>query len=215
MDRFDIEFEQDAVELRSASLELRSLEENGETEHRAGGLAVPINRHSLDLGGFREIIMPTALNDAFLRSQDPGVFVNHDQTKILARYSANTLRFWEVRSEGWHYDFSIPGTSYGKDLLISLQRGEITQSSFGFAIDPDDQDAQEWLPPEENRNFWERRIHKIHRFFDFSPVPFAAYGTNTSVAVRSLEKAKKTVTRKHYIPHNKTFLHLKKFRHGN
>ena len=75
--------------------------------------------------------------------------------------------------------FDIPDTTAGRDLRELLRRGDITQSSFGFTIDQEDWEERAGMKPK-------RKIMKVKRLFDVSPVTFPAY-TDTTVALRSME----------------------------
>lgn len=153
------------------------------------GLGIPFEKLSQDLGGFYEIIDRDAVASDAFSSVDTAVLFNHDQNKILGRYSARTLRV-EKTDEGWMYEFDLPDNTIGRDLAVSLERGDIYTSSFGFTLD--------WSNPEKPADNWEerynnkpvRRIMRIARVYDFSPVTFAAYGIDTSVALRSLQELK-------------------------
>lgn len=195
----------------------------------AGGLAIPLNVRSKNFGGFAEVIKPEALTQQMIERSDPIVFWGHDKTKVLGRYSAGTMRFWrsteKVNGElidGWFYEFEIPDTSYGQDALVSIQRRDVTGSSFGFIIDPSkNENAVTWkeLPDEK---MWLREVNEIHELFDFSPVARPAYGINTTVALRSLEEFRNlhTQTNKEqggYKPESANFHFLNKIkaRHEN
>lgn len=182
-----------------------------ETQNKflATGLGIPINRESRDLGGFREVIMPDAITEETLQRSDVVVLYGHDSNKILGRVSNDTARFWR-EEDGWHYEFAIPDTTYGQDLRILLERGDIRGSSFGFTVDMRDKDAVKW---EETENGYIRRVNRIHQLFEFSPVVFPAYGSDTTVALRSLNSI---ITEKEgYVasPSIQTFLTLKRNRH--
>jgi hypothetical protein len=66
--------------------------------------------------------------------------------------------------------------------MVSVDRGDISQMSFGFTVDKD-----EWHEDKEGRVT--RTIHEVGRLLDVSVVSFPAY-SDTSVALRSLEKLK-------------------------
>lgn len=123
------------------------------------------NSMSENLGGFREIILPGAFDDVL--KDDVRALVNHNSDKILGRTKSNTLVL-TVDEKGLHYEITPPDTSYANDLLMSLERGDITQSSFGFIVDKDN-----WKEDTDGRVI--REIIKIKRLYDVSPVTFPAY----------------------------------------
>ncbi len=86
---------------------------------------------SCNLGGFRERYAP----GAFAKGLDGDVraLFNHDEGCILGRKSANTLTAWEDR-EGVHIEVEAPATQWAKDLITSMRRQDIRQSSAAFWI---------------------------------------------------------------------------------
>ena len=58
-------------------------------------------------------------------------FKEHDPKMILGRVSANTLKV-EEREDGLYVEINVPNTSFGNDLLESVNRRDITGFSFGF-----------------------------------------------------------------------------------
>jgi uncharacterized protein len=139
------------------------------------GHAAVFDSLSENLGGFREKIDPGAFDEVL--GDDVRVLFNHDSSLILARTSAKTARIG-IDTKGLSYDYDAGGQSYSRDLIESMERGDVTQSSFGFTIDD-----QKWEEDEDGRIV--RTILKVKRLFDVSPVTFPAY-PDTDVAKRSL-----------------------------
>src|SRR5206468_13048750 len=73
-----------------------------------------------------------------------------------------------------------PDTQAARDLLVSMERGDITQMSFGFSTI-----ADTWTYEREN-DLTMRTLDRC-QLFDVSPVTFPAY-PDTDVSVRSLEE---------------------------
>src|SRR5215469_16336921 len=92
---------------------------------------------SSDLGGWREEIDPHAFDASLASSPDVRGLWNHDPNHILGRTVSGTLRL-SVDSVGLKYEIDPPDTTMAKDLLISLQRGDVSQSSFAFTCSEDD-----------------------------------------------------------------------------
>ena len=150
------------------------------------GYAAVFNSLSENLGGFREKIKPGAFKNA-LKISDTRALFNHDRNFVLGRQSAGTLKLKEDKT-GLHIEIDPPDTSFARDLMVSIGRGDITQQSFGFTVKKDewkDLDGEEPL----------RTLTEIAELFDVSPVTFPAY-PDTNVAVRSLEAAKDDKTKK-------------------
>lgn len=172
-----------SYERRTCPLEVRS---NTDGLIKLGGLGIPFERVSLDLGGFYEIITRDAVSISTINRSNPAALYGHDPNKPLGKAAAGTLRFWREESGIW-YEFDLPiEISYARDLLVSVERGDISESSFGFRLDfSQDDPPTDWSATHNNLPL--RRINTISEVFDFSPVVFPAYGNNTSVALRDLE----------------------------
>lgn len=161
------------IERRTYSASINSGEERG-----IKGYASVFGKQSQDLGGFREIIAPTAFEGRL--NDDVAALFNHDSNLILGRTTSKTLRL-SVDSEGLEYEVDFPDTTYARDLLESVKRGDITQSSFAFTVDED-----EWLYEDDEII---RVVHRAARLYDVSPVTYPAY-TDATAAMRSLDKFK-------------------------
>ena len=147
------------------------------------GYAAVFNSWSEDLGGFREKIKPGAFAKALKRSDARALF-NHDANFILGRQGAKTLRLKEDKTGLW-MEVDIPDTQAGRDLLVSIERGDIHQQSFGFTVRKD-----EWQE-DRNSETVERTVVEIEQLYDVSPVTYPAY-PDTSVAARTLNKMKES-----------------------
>ena len=151
---------------------------------KIGGVAAVFNSLSENLGGFREQIIPgafkSALNNADIRS-----LINHDPNRILGRTTSKTLRLAETE-RGLEWDCDTPDTSYARDLAVSVQRGDINQCSFSFAVDDGGDTWQK-----DAAGMWTRSIHGVARLYDVSPVTYPAY-PDTKCAMRCLDKIKAT-----------------------
>jgi len=192
------------------NIEVRNFEaselriENKESREVVGYGSV-FNSLSENLGGFRERIDERAFDDVL--ENDVRALFNHDSNYILGRTTARTLSL-SVDEKGLRYSVNIPETSYGDDLMISLDRGDITQNSFGFIVEEDD-----WSQDEEGNTI--RTIKKISRLLDVSLVTYPAYPSAT-IAQRGLtnyreqlEESKNEKTDKDLINRNLLELKLK------
>lgn len=142
------------------------------------GHAAVFNSLSEDLGGFREQIMPGAFADAIAKDDVRALF-NHDSNYVLGRNVSGTLRLSEdVR--GLAIEIDLPDTQTIRDLVAApIERGDVSQMSFGFSVRPGGQD---WAKNDEGQVV--RSLKKV-RLFDVSPVTFPAY-RQTDIAVREL-----------------------------
>ena len=139
------------------------------------GHAAVFGELSEDLGGFREKINKGAFDGVL--DNDVRAFFNHDPNFLLARTSSGTLKLG-IDKRGLKYSFDVPDTSAGRDLLVSMKRGDITQSSFTVEKDS-------WGESKKGTEI--RTIEKVGRLFDVSPVSIPAYPTanDLSIAQRS------------------------------
>lgn len=129
-------------------------------------------------GYFRERVLPGALEGADMT--DVKCYFNHDVNLILARTMSGTLNL-NPDTVGLKYGFSSPDTTYGNNLLVSLDRGDVRHSSFAFMSE-----EVEW---EEDPEFPDGEIRTIKKFKlidDVSPVSNPAYMDSTALK-RSFE----------------------------
>lgn len=112
--------------------ELRLSEGTGEQPHRFVGL-IPFNSLSVDLGGFKERLMPTAFRSTLAGGADIRALVDHNAEKLLGRTSSATLRVAET-DKGLAVEIDVPQTSYGNDLRELVRRKDVRGLSFGFRV---------------------------------------------------------------------------------
>lgn len=157
---------------------------DGESKSRViAGYAALFDSLSENLGGFREKIDKGAF-DAVMNDDVRAVF-NHDPSIILGRTRSGTLKISQD-DVGLRYEVVPPDTQQARDLLVSIERGDINQSSFRFVVDKDD-----WQEDEDGRII--RTIRSFKSLMDVSPVTYPAYPEATA-GVRSLELWKKDVS---------------------
>lgn len=133
-----------------------------------------------DLGWFTESISRGALDSADMT--DVRALLNHDPNFVLGRTTAGTLRL-SVDETGLMYEIDLPDTQAARDLAVSIERGDISQSSWAFTVydQADGQDGETWQD-----GYKTRTINRVARVFDVSPVTYPA-NPDTSVAKRSAE----------------------------
>ena len=167
-------------EIRNIALKInRSDKESRMVE----GTAIVFNSDSNDLG-FIEQIAPEAIDEDTIARSDVFCYLNHDESRgVLARCNngKGSLDLW-IADDGLHYRFEAPYTQLGDELLSYLDRGEITSSSFAFTVASD---GDVWSRDANNK--LHRRITKIDRLFDVSPVFQPAYSA-TSTTRRKVDE---------------------------
>lgn len=151
-----------------------------ESGKRIAGYAAMFNSDSQDLGGFVERIAPGAFSDA-LETSDIRALFNHDPNFVLGRKQSGSLEVREDEKGLW-MEVTPPDTQWARDLMVSIERGDISQMSFAFRLA---KGGDEWEKNGEGPML--RTIKRVQEIADVSPVTYPAY-TDTSVAVRSREE---------------------------
>ena len=141
------------------------------------GYAAVYNSDSEWMGGFYEQISAGAFDDVM--DNDVRAYFNHNENLLLGRVSSGTLRIGTDKKGLW-YEVDLPDTSYARDLVELMKRGDVDQSSFAFLIDED-----KW---EERDGKTYRIITKVSRLLDVSPVAQPAYPEATSGLVARNDK---------------------------
>jgi len=168
-------------EKRKAS-EIRSISSDDGALKKIVGYAAVFGKPSEDMG-FIETIRKGAFKKAIGKSDARALF-NHDtDTLPLGRQSAGTLILRED-DEGLYYEILPPDTQTARDLMTSIERGDVRESSYGFTVAIDEWDFSD---PKITR----REIIEIKEVYDVSPVVYAAFN-DTSVALRKMEETRKT-----------------------
>ena len=152
------------------------LEDTNKGRKLVGYFAV-YNSRSVDLGGFVEICKPGAFNRNFNSGVDVRSLKNHDKNLILGRTTAGTLRLSGNNKGGISETDIDMEISYARDLLRSIERGDITGMSFGFRTISDSWRVQDGI------NIRELTDVTLDNG-DTSPVTYPAYPA-TSINVRS------------------------------
>jgi HK97 family phage prohead protease len=161
-------------------LELRDGEPDPETGAKRWefvGHAAVFDSLSENLGGFREVIKRGAFKDVL--GDDVRLLVNHDPNFPLARGAALELTEdptgLKVRAQ------IREDLSYAKDLRINLEEGNVTQMSFAFGSNVED----DWDEDEDGRLV--RTIKRFGSLFDVSPVTYPAYPA-TDAGFRAIQR---------------------------
>ena len=167
------------------NLEKRILPEEAEIrvegegeERKITGYAAVFNRKSENLGGFTEIIRPGAFRKA-IEGADVRALFNHDSNYVIGRTASGTLTL-EENQKGLKFEAIPPDTSWARDLLKSIERGDVNQCSFSFRVA---KDGEKWT--ENNDGPATRELLELDYVGDVGPVTYPAY-PQTSVQTRSL-----------------------------
>ena len=140
----------DTPEIRCSQSELRAAKE-GRT---ITGYAAKFNKWSEPImGWFKEKIDNRAFEGTDM--SDVVMCFNHSIDNILARSSSGTLKL-SIDEVGLRFEFEVPNTTAGNDMLELVRRGDISQCSFKFRVDP-----EEWRYPDSVRELEERKAEYI------------------------------------------------------
>ena len=162
---------------RRVALELRA--GGDQKSPRLVGHAAVFNSPSQDLGGFVEIIKPGAFARSLASAgHDQLALVQHMPQLVLGRRSAGTLQLKEDE-RGLAFEIDVPDTSTARDLLVSVQRGDVRGASFAFST-PKNGDRWEVRNGQVVRELLDVNLHEI------TVTAQPAY-LDTSVALRSYE----------------------------
>lgn len=131
--------------------------------------------------GFWEEIDPAAFNRALGEKQDVRFLVDHDPSRLLARTKSGTLELSTDR-KGLVTEAQLPDTTLGRDTRVMIDRGDLSQMSFGFIPK-----AMEWTELDDGEELL--RVLDLD-LFDVSVVTFPAYD-ETDASVRSAVEARR------------------------
>lgn len=125
-------------------------------------------------GGISETIDPHAFDEAL--GDDIRALIDHEPRLVLGRTSANTLRL-RVDEHGLWGEIDVnPNDTDAMNLYARVQRGDVTQCSFGFDIL---EEETEYGPGAGEVRFILKRV----RLYEVSCVTFPAY-RETEISAR-------------------------------
>ena len=175
IERRDISFE----EMPDAEL---TIETRASGQTAIVGYAAKYNVLSLDLGGFREMILPGAFAKVLERQrgkQDVVALFNHDSNIVLGRTSSGTL---ELSSDDKGLKYSVTPPATRADIVELIARRDVKGSSFAFTVGKDG----ESFATEAGGAV--RSIREVSALYDVGPVLHPAYLSSTSaISMRSFE----------------------------
>lgn len=169
----------------------RSLDLTQSKDRVVEGYAVLFNSLSVDLGGFREIIRPSAINQDLINRSDILALVDHNSEYLMARLRKGKGNIDLTLDEhGLKFRYTIPDTVKGDELWSHIERGEIDQCSFAFGIDYSDPAAEKYYVDKDGVTI--REILKIAQLYDISAVINPAY-EDTEIYTRDLNHVNENI----------------------
>lgn len=138
------------------------------------GYGAVYNRETVIGGLFREVIMPGAFRK--VTGTDVFSLFNHDENIVLGRTTSGTLAISEDAT-GLRYEVTPPASR--QDTIESIQRGDVTGSSFGFRVA---ENGDTWTRPTKAGELALRTISEFSALRDVGPVTFPAFEETTAEA---------------------------------
>jgi HK97 family phage prohead protease len=132
---------------------------------------VPYGQISNDFGGFREMYAPGCFRGSL--NKNLAMLFNHNPALVLGRTASGTAAFHDAPDGLWSACVP-PDTQWAKDLVVSMQRGDIAEMSAAFYVT-----KSHW----ENRNGQKINVIDEGDLLECSVVTFAAYGDSTTAEV--------------------------------
>lgn len=160
---------------------LQTRDGQNKESHVISGYAAVFNSRTSIGNYFDEIIAPGAFSRS-LSDGDIRALINHDWSNVIGRTKSGTLRL-EEDSHGLKFEVELPNTSAARDLVESMERGDIDQCSFGFWVD-------------EGKEAWDYSVEPAIRtlieveLYEISVVSLPAYEDTEVSLVRSKEIGK-------------------------
>ena len=164
------------IEYRSWPIEELRISEDGGVKQVAWYASV-FDSPSENMWGVTEFVGRRAFTKT-LQEHDIRALFNHNPDLVLGRNKADTLKL-TVDLKGLRASVTPPDTQWARDLMVSVERGDVSAGSFGFQVLKDD--------VREGPDGTLIRELKEVRLFDVSLVTYPAYpGTDGTASVRSL-----------------------------
>jgi HK97 family phage prohead protease len=128
-------------------------------------------------GFWTEEVDANAFDSVIASKPDTVALFNHNPDYVLGRTTSGTLSL-SIDARGLAYTIDPPDTQLARDLITSMRRGDVTQSSFAFVVARD-----QWTDNPDGSII--RTILEFAELYDVSPVTYPA-NPSTSSQVRSL-----------------------------
>ena len=172
----------ESIRRGNSEVETRSYHQEFEVRQAANGTwqfrgyAAVFNSDSEPLP-FTERILPGAFDRTLRSRNNIKMYLNHDSTLVLGSTRAKTVRL-STDSKGLLTDADLPDTSYARDLVVMMERGDVDSMSFGFSVP---RNGDRWSEDGTVRELREVRLHEVSVV-----TGFPAYRA-TSATLRSLD----------------------------
>jgi len=160
--------------LQATQMEIRKADEGPTTIE---GYAAKFNVDSVPMWGFTERIAPGTFTRTLKENPDIKALWNHDSNCVIGSTKGGSLQLSED-DVGLKFSLDPGDTSWGKDALECIKRGDVSGVSFGFMTQKCEWDYTD--PDNTIRTLTDVDLYEI------SPTPFPAY-PDTEVQARSIK----------------------------
>jgi hypothetical protein len=160
-----------------AAKELR-VATNAEGKRVLSGYTAVFNSLSVDMGGWFELVSSAAFTRTLEENPDVLCLYAHDTSLVLGRTISDTLTL-ATDTTGLRFSCVLPETTTAADLIVLVERGDISGCSFGFSVQND-----VWTEDSEGR--YVRTLLDVD-LYEMSVTCLPAY-PDTSLSLRSAPK---------------------------
>lgn len=170
-------------EIRSVPSDLKVIERDDTSQAKQiQGYAILFNQESTDLGGFTEVIEPTALNGVDLSKVQ--LIYGHEHNSILARADSGNLTL-AVDDSGLFFVATLADTTVANNVYADILAGNLKGMSFGFTIP---RNGDTWT-----RDIQGNVLHTVNQIGilgELTVTPNPAYSETSVEIKRSLDQIK-------------------------
>lgn len=174
------------------------IDQNENDESRTiSGRAIVFDKPSRYIG-YTEYISRDAITQELIDNSDIIFNYNHDDTRMLARWTrgSGTLNI-ELREDGVYFSFEAPDTELGNEVLWHIRHGNLFDCSFAFTVPSDE--SFRWFRDENDELCAE--VMQIDALYDMTVCSLGAYADtfvdarnfDLEAIKRSLDEAKEEV----------------------
>lgn len=162
------------IDIKDADFKTREVDnEDGTKDQYVKGYAALFNSKTLlyKWGNVEvhEFIQKGFFDDVL--EDDVRCLLNHESSRLLGRSQSGTL-VYGVDDKGLWYECKLDSrNTEHSNLLINLERGDISQSSFAFT-DKQNKETREEI---EDKVIYTIELIKCDKLYDVSPVTYPAY----------------------------------------
>ncbi len=128
--------------------------------------------------GYMEKVRKGAFDESLTSGDEIKSYFNHNPNFVLATTKSTPPLELNSTDEGLVFDSPIPPTTYGEDLAVNLERGNVRGASFSFTVEEDELII-------DKDDIYHREIIKA-TLYEVGPVTNPAY-PQTEVGVRDRE----------------------------